>query len=150
MKNSLGCPPKKIFINPFYQNFFLELKGINKIMYKLECNTICISTMKIKNSYDNNTNSVKKYSKLFPSNQTGHVWYHLRMLLMLSMSKYRKNDFFYHSNCQTSHIWYRYTMEKLLGIAFRVKIHIKHDFFTIATAKRAIFGTDILWKSCSE
>ena len=31
---------KKNFINPFYQNFLLsvELKKINKIMFKLECN----------------------------------------------------------------------------------------------------------------
>ena len=26
----------------------------------------------------------------------------------------------------------------------------RHDFFTIATAKQAIFGTYILWKSFSE
>ena len=30
-------------------------------------------------------------------------------------------------------------MEKLLGIVFRVKIHIKHDFFTLAT-KYGSFG----------
>ena len=54
------------------------------------------------------------------------------------------------SNRQTGHIWYRHTMEKLLGIVFRVEIHIKHDFFTIATAKRAIFGLDELRESCLE
>ena len=41
-------------------------------------------------------------------------------------------------------------MEKLPGIVFTVKKHIKLDFFTVATAKRAIFGTDILRESCSE
>ena len=32
----------------------------------------------------------------------------------------------------------------------RYKKKMINDFFTIANDKRAIFGTDILWESCSE